>query len=232
MYHSQLAYIHDRWYSDFALNAADFVQTLSFPQKGLMIDLGCGSGTFLEQFKEKEVQALGIDISSSMIALAKAKIPHFEFQVSDIFEAKLPEAKIVVAIGEILSYASAIEDNEVQIKLFFQRVFEALKAGGFLLFDVLIENAQGFNFEHFTDNKDFFIYMKSMQRDDLVTRHITSFLKQEELYSKDHEIHHQRVFEEEKLKKTLEEMGFQVNVLEDYGKFKLPPGRKAFLCQK
>lgn len=230
MYKKQLAFIHDRWYSDFALNAAKFVKDLELGKNGIMIDLGCGSGTFLEQFKD-EKNALGVDISDEMIELSRHKLPHFDFRVNDILLAELPPAKIITMIGEILSYTAAFEEL-TKVESFLEKCFEALTEGGILLFDAMVQDKEGFNYEHITNEEDFFIYMKSEEKDHLITRKITSFLKQGESYSKDYEEHHQRLFDEAWLKNTLEKIGFKIEVMRRYGDFNLPRGRKAFLARK
>ena len=66
------------------------VRSVVTPVEGPMLDVGCHSGTFTEDIlkKIKTKEVYGIDISPSAIALAKKRIPHGHFEVSDA--AKLP----------------------------------------------------------------------------------------------------------------------------------------------
>lgn len=56
-----------------------------------VLDVGCGNGRLLEVLLDKSVDYLGIDSSSSLIALAKNNYPQFVFQINDILDlSKLP----------------------------------------------------------------------------------------------------------------------------------------------
>lgn len=54
------------------------------PPNSQVLDLGCGPGRDAKYFVEKGHRVLGIDISSQMIAMARASVPEAEFLVSDI----------------------------------------------------------------------------------------------------------------------------------------------------
>ena len=59
-------------------------------EKITLVDLGCGSGTFLELCNHKNVNCIGVDISEAMIQIAKKKVPNANLVISDIFKYSIP----------------------------------------------------------------------------------------------------------------------------------------------
>src|SRR5439155_12912342 len=73
-YDQDLAYIHDAGFTDLARNAAAVVLKLLRNHKlqnGLIVDLGCGSGVLAERLTRAGYNVLGVDISESMLKLAR-----------------------------------------------------------------------------------------------------------------------------------------------------------------
>ncbi len=69
-----LAYIHDAGHGDYALKSAPGILDIlsqNNVRKGLVVDLGCGSGRSALELTKAHYQVLGIDISESMIAIAR-----------------------------------------------------------------------------------------------------------------------------------------------------------------
>ena len=92
-YREDLAYIHDVGHADFALRSApgilEVLQENGIPD-GLVVDLGCGSGLWARELLGAGYRVLGIDISESMIEIAREKAPGAEFRVGSLFEADIP----------------------------------------------------------------------------------------------------------------------------------------------
>jgi ubiquinone/menaquinone biosynthesis C-methylase UbiE len=59
-----------------------FDKYLSIDDK--VLDLGCGNGRFYPSFQKRSVDYLGIDVSSSLIEIARIKYPEAKFEVSSI----------------------------------------------------------------------------------------------------------------------------------------------------
>lgn len=53
-------------------------------QNDKVLDLGCGNGRFYSAFKNKNVDYLGIDVSSKLIEIARNSYPEGKFEVSSV----------------------------------------------------------------------------------------------------------------------------------------------------
>ena len=90
-YYKEYSYIYDNIYSnknykkefDFILK---YLKRFS-PKSKTILDLGCGTGSYTQFFAKKNYQITGVDISKSMIDIAKKKIrnkKNVSFIVKDI----------------------------------------------------------------------------------------------------------------------------------------------------
>lgn len=62
----------------------DFLFDKYLLQNDKVLDLGCGNARFYQVFKNKNVDYLGIDVSSKLIEIAKNNHPEGRFEVSSI----------------------------------------------------------------------------------------------------------------------------------------------------
>lgn len=53
-----------------------------------ILDAGCGNGRFLEAFKDKEINYLGIDADENLVNFAKKNYPKEKFLVHDLLDIK------------------------------------------------------------------------------------------------------------------------------------------------
>ena len=87
IYRSDVAYIHDSGFGHFALAAApvplDALKRGRF-ERGLVVDLGCGSGILSKDVSDAGNEVLGIAISDAMIALAQRRAPHGQFRTESL----------------------------------------------------------------------------------------------------------------------------------------------------
>jgi SAM-dependent methyltransferase len=93
------------------------------------LDVGCGSGTFARLLAERPGQVVGIDLSPSMIQVARArseKYPNLRFEVADANDWPLPSE----AYDCIVSIATL---HHLPLEEMLGRMGDALRPGGALL---------------------------------------------------------------------------------------------------
>lgn len=237
-YQEDLAYIHDVGFQNYALQAMPAILDRLSQNRilsGLVVDLGCGSGLSSQLLHQANYQVLGIDISTDMIALARARVPAATFRVESLFCTEIPACAAVLAIGECLNYLFDPNTNQA-LKPLFQRVYDALQPGGLFIFDGVISGQVPSNeiAKTFSEGEDWIVLVE--KREDrthrLLTRRIISLRQIGDLYRRSEEIHRQRLFEVNTLMADLIQIGFQVQTMDRWGQFSLPPARVAVIAQK
>lgn len=238
-YQEDLAYIHDIGYGNHAIqSAAGILEILaqSGIQEGLIVDLGCGSGLSAREFVKASYRVLGVDISESMIQIARARVPEAEFRVESLFETEIPSCHAVTAIGECVNYLFDPNSDRGQFVRLCDRVYHALVPGGLFLFDIA-EPGQVIAdtpIQGFTEGKDWIVLVEKEEDRDraILTRRIITFRKVGEYYRRDEEVHRQQLYKATDLAEELRRVGFHVRILRNYGRYELPIARAALIAQK
>lgn len=138
-YKEDLAYIHDVGHGDYALQSAPSildVLTQHNIREGLIVDLGCGSGLSALEFAKAGYRILGVDISESLIAIAKTRVPDAEFRVESLFQTDIPPCQAVTSIGECLNYLFDTDNDRPRLVQLFHGIHDALTPGGIFIFDI------------------------------------------------------------------------------------------------
>ncbi|MDJ0706777.1 MAG: class I SAM-dependent methyltransferase [Leptolyngbyaceae cyanobacterium MO_188.B28] len=237
-YTPDLAYIHDQGFKDYALKSAPgILEILNHRQisAGLVVDLGCGSGLSAAVLHQAGYQVLGIDISEAMIEIAKTRAPAAEFRVESLFTADIPHCAAVISIGECLNYL--FDQNAHQrLESLFQRIYDALSPGGVFIFDGVKPGQVSSDevVKSFMEGPDWIVLVEKQEQRSppLLTRRIITLRQVGDLYRRTEEIHRQCLFNSAEVIETLTQIGFQVETMDHYGSFKLPPARVAFIAQK
>jgi SAM-dependent methyltransferase len=94
-----------------------------------IVEIGCGSGREAKEILKRTDAYLGIDISESMIALAKNNVPDATFIVADIETTVLPES-----VDAVFAFASLLHSDKETLGLIFKKIYEALTPGGLFLY--------------------------------------------------------------------------------------------------
>ena len=230
MYTAQLAQIHAMGFNGLAQAMVAVIKAVR--EQGIVVDLGCGPGFFLQQLYQQGFTVYGADISPAMIDLAKTKLPENCCTVSSIFSYSLPHCDIVTAMGEILSYATISETYQQDLEALFNRVYTALSAEGLFIFDCLDQIAQ-LTYKNFVETEEWVVLINSQATtSDLLKREIISFYRHQKDYRKETETHWLRVLEPHYLLSLLKDIGFHVTLARNYADYSLPTGRQAYFCHK
>ena len=88
--------------------------------------------------------------------------------------------------------------------------------------------------QSFTEGKDWIILVEKIENrpEKLLTRRIITLRKVGEYYRREEEIHQVRVYNTEDIVNQLEQIGFKVELRDNYGDFFLPQGNKAIVARK
>ncbi len=239
-YQEDLAHVHDQSYSELSVEAANtLIQALreSNIYEGKVIDLGCGSGQFVQQMAKTGFDTIGIDISAPLLQLAQQKAPQSQFIHQSIWDYSFPSCVAVSAISEILNYRIDDRNQEARIVQLFQQIYDALIPGGVWLFDILEKDVikdgdydcKLIEHDHWTMAVEY----KEDKEHAFFTRTITLFRKLDnELYRKSKEVHEVRLFDKAFMLNVLMDIGFSVTTFKQYGPISLRDNHIAILATK
>jgi SAM-dependent methyltransferase len=238
-YRDDLAYIHDAGYGGLAGNAGPVVLAAMRARglyQGRVVDLGCGSGILAATLSSAGYDVLGIDLSASLLALARQRAPRAQFQQGSLWSADIPPCVAVTAVGECFNYLFDTSTNAGALAPLFQRIYAALPPGGLFLFDVAEpgRTPPPGVVRAYTEGADWAVLV-TMEEDGaarLLTRHITSFRQVGELYRRDHEVHRLRLLPRSEMAELLPRAGFQFETLAGYGELRFAQGHVGFLAFK
>ena len=173
-YSTDLAYIHDVGFGDFARNAAPGVLSLlrrNGIREGLVVDLGCGSGIWARELLSAGYQVLGVDISPAMTALARENAPDATFVTASFHDVKLPACVAVTALGECFNYAFDQTNGVRALQQLFGKVHTALVPRGVLVFDVALVKTPALRRRSFVEGDGWAVLAEPTGRRDLSSNH-------------------------------------------------------------
>ncbi|MGJ3244756.1 MAG: class I SAM-dependent methyltransferase [Elainellaceae cyanobacterium] len=238
-YKEDLAYIHDVGHSDYALKSAPGILVILAQnniREGLVVDLGCGSGLSALELSKAHYRVLGVDISESLIAIARARVPDAEFRVESLFRTDIPPCNAVISVGECFNYLFDIDNNCRTLVQLFNRIYSALTPGGVLVFDIAEpgQAMQGNKTQGFTEGKDWIVLVEKEenQEQSRLIRRIITLRKVGEHYRRDDEVHHLRLYKATDVAEKLRQVGFQIQIMGSYGQYELPKAHAAFIARK
>lgn len=243
LYSQDVAYIHDSDFGRFATEAAKtIIEMLHNHQidKGLVVDLGSGSGIVAKELLEHGYDVLGIEYSAEIIKIAQKKALGAKFIQGSFFDSQIPSCVAIVSTSECFNYLpgekgeGAKKHHKSMLQALFQRSFDALQPGGLFIFDMLEPHAQlPRNSKRILEGKDWTMFLDIVEdaETEQLTRDITLFRQVGELYRKTKEKHHVQLYKRDQILAMLRECGFKVNIFGSYGDIMLD-NHAGFLCQK
>lgn len=239
LYCDDLAYIHHVGFSDFIGYAAPNLLNLlrqAGISEGRVIDIGCGGGLWLGKLLNAGYEAMGADISPAFVAIAKQVAPQATIQTTSWDTMTLPPCDAVTALGEVLCYMRGpAQEHQLALRRFFGTVFQALRPGGILCFDALVEDRDNpMTYQTWRSGEDWAVLVAVSENPDqrVVVRDITTFRKINDHYRRNQHQHRLLVVSPSEIKQALEESGYSVKMSRHYGQFELPFRRMAFTAVK
>ena len=183
---------------------------------GLVLELGCGTGSMTELLAEKGYDMIGVDNSEDMLEIAMEKREQSGHDIlylqQDMREFELyGTVRAVICVCDSLNYIMEEEDL-LQV---FRLVNNYLDPGGLFLFDLntpyKFRELLGDNVIAENRDEGSFIWENAFYEEDQVNEYdLTIFVKEEEgLYRKYQETHFEKAWTLEKVKELLEEAGME-----------------------
>lgn len=185
---------------------------------GLVLDLGCGTGSMTESFADRGYDMIGVDSAQDMleIAVKKRELSGHDilYLLQDMREFELyGTVRAVVSVCDCINY---VMEKEELLEV-FRLVNNYLDPAGIFLFDF---NTR-FKYEHILGNRTFaesrdecsFIWDNYYYEDDKVNEYeLTLFIrdgKSPELYRRYQETHYQRGYTLEEMRGLVEMSGME-----------------------
>lgn len=183
--------------------------------KELVLDLGCGTGTFTRMLSKKGYDMIGVDASCDMLQIAKNKNDEegldILYLLQDMREFELyGTVRAVVSICDSINYLLSDEDVITTFKL----VENYLDKDGIFVFDfnTVYKYREVIGDCTIAENRDdfSFIWENFYSDEDRINEYdLTIFSKEGELYSKSMETHYQRGYTLSQMKQFIKEAGLE-----------------------
>ena len=235
LYNDDLAHIDVDGYGFHWQGAADAILEW-FEQFGIadgkVVDLGCGGGQWLGRLAEAGYQTCGIDVSESMIQIARRNVPEAQLLCASFADVAIPECDAATALGEPMNY---LNSGPAMCRT-MRNVFSALRPGGVFIFDLRhTAKVPVAPRDHHKIAEDWFCYARIEEdfRKNTLTRTITTFRRMTNgQYRRGEEVHRLKIFSRVEVTQWLRQIGFRVRTRRGYGNYKLGPRQAVFICRK
>lgn len=191
-------------------------------QDGLLLELGCGTGSMTELLADKGYDMIGIDNSEDMLEIAMEKKMEsgqdILYLLQDMREFELyGTVRAIISVCDSMNYILE-EDDLLEV---FRLVNNYLDPGGMFIFDmntpykyeVMIGDST------IAENREegSFIWENYFDEESRINEYaLTLFLQEEnDLYRKYEEFHYQKAHEPERVKELLQEAGLEFVAMYD-----------------
>lgn len=183
---------------------------------GLLLDLGCGTGSLTELLAAEGYDMIGVDYSGEMLELAMEKRAESGHDIlylcQDMREFELyGTVAAIVSICDCMNYITEPEDLVTVFKL----VNNYLDPEGIFIFDLNTE----YKYEEIMGDttiaedreESSFIWENQYEKDEKINIYNLSIFVQEkdDMYRKYHETHYQRAYSLDEIRSALKEAGME-----------------------
>lgn len=187
-------------------------------EEGILLDLGCGTGSVTERLAEKGYDMIGVDYSSEMLDIAMQKASKEKhgilYLLQDMREFELyGTVNAVISLCDSMNYITEEED----LLSVFKLVNNYLDPGGIFIFDLNTEfkYKELLGEQTITESREdcTFIWDNYYDEEEMINEYeLTLFVQEQEskLYERFQEYHYQKAYKLEKVKALLEEAGLEL----------------------
>lgn len=184
-------------------------------EDGLVLDLGCGTGSLTEQLAASGYDMIGVDLSQDMLEIALDKRSRSGLDIlyleQDMREFELyGTVRAVVSICDSMNYLTEYEELVQVMKL----VNNYLDPGGIFVFDLNTE----YKYRELMGDQTFaeareessFIWENFYDEEEQINEYgLTLFIQEGELYRRFEEVHYQRCYSLDQIKEAAAQAGME-----------------------
>ncbi|MGM9551551.1 MAG: class I SAM-dependent DNA methyltransferase [Clostridia bacterium] len=218
--YQDFAYLYDALQEDVPYSLfADYYEKIMEKfnnEKGLCLDLGCGTGNMTMELSHRGFDMIGVDSSVDMLEVAREKAQEAEKDIlylnQDMTEFEL-YGTVSTAISS-LDCINYVTDEEALLKV-FKLVNNYLDPEGLFIFDInseyKLEHILGNN-TYVSDDEDiFYSWQNSYDKEKKIcTFDLTFFQRDEDMYYRFDETHYERAYSVEEITNLIKESGMEV----------------------
>jgi SAM-dependent methyltransferase len=198
-------------------------------RRGLVVDLGCGSGRWARELDTCGYEVVGIDRSRAFLDLARRIAPRARLVQGSLWTARIPACDAVTCLGECLNY----ESRAIDLRRLFARVFAALRPGGVFVFDAAGPERMPRKPERmWTEGRGWAVLVEKASERGRLVRRIVTYRRAGGAYRRGEESHIVRLYRPSELLRKLDSVGFEARQVKSFGRFRLPVGVAGFVALK
>lgn len=181
--------------------------------KGLILELGCGTGNMTRKMADKGYDMIGIDYSEEMLTIARQRSEdrgdNILYLCQDMRDFELyGTVSAIICVCDSINYML----NEDDLSKVFRLASNYLDPHGLLIFDMdteyLYEEVLGDNTTYTNHEAGGFIWENNFYPDDMINEvNLTLYIKEadSDLFSKHEETHVRRAYKVDTIKRLLHE---------------------------
>jgi len=214
--YSNFAYVYDKLMYDVNYKEwADYIEKIfevNNIKPSLVLDLGCGTGSFCLEMDKRGYDMIGIDLSEDMLSIARQKSEGKDdgilYLCQDMREFELyGTVAAIFCVCDTMNYMLTADD----LSKVFRLASNYLDPGGLFIFDMdtryLYEKVLADNTVYIEHEKGSIIWENNFYPEEIINEvNLTMFIKQENsLYRKYQEVHTRRAYDVETVSRLLDE---------------------------
>jgi SAM-dependent methyltransferase len=226
-YRRDLALVYHRGLRLHAVASAPGILALLEPvrlRRGLVLELGCGSGTLTEALTAAGHRVIATDASGAMLELAADHaVDALAIRRLTLPDDPLPPADAIVSVGHVVNYLP----DEAAVERALTAIARALRPGGLFAIDVidLSYGARPHEPGGRAGSDWAIITQYRSPAPGIVIRDLTTFVPQSDgSWRRDDESHRHLLVDTRRVPALLEPEGIEVTVARAFGDEPLPPG--------
>ncbi|MCD8082864.1 MAG: methyltransferase domain-containing protein [Clostridiales bacterium] len=190
--------------------------------EGLVLDLGCGTGTITRLLAARGYDMIGVDLSGEMLFIAQEKETEnpagILYLQQDMREFELyGTVRAIVSVCDSMNYLTSYEDLVQVLRL----ANNYLDPGGVFLFDLntVYKYREELGERTIAENREegSFIWENYYDEDEMLNEYdLTLFIREEDgRFRKQEETHFQRAYEPETVRRAIAEAGMEFVAMYD-----------------